>query len=323
VTPGWYSDPNGGPDLRWWDGSTWTEHTSPAVGTPVAAAAVYVAEPPPAPVLGGAPGGPPPLPGPAAGPSGGYPAPPGGPGGDSKRGLLIAGGTAAAVLLGVGGFVVLSGGDDETTSGTTTTTATADETATTHDTSGTTTTGPTGSTITPDPNSEQIASGGLTFARLDGWEDWATQDRGQITELEGTAGQFVVVQEVSPTGGQWIGNILIGSLGDSVIYNGEDALPATTHTLAEQIIGSYYVENPQAAIQNEQAVTIDGHPGYFVHYELSFLQEGLETTREKVIVVVVDTGQERPGVFWASIPYNRADLNAGMDEAYASLRVPD
>ena len=51
--------------------------------------------------------------------------------------------------------------------------------------------------------------------------------------------------------------------------------------------------------------------------------EGLETTQEKVVVVVVDTGRARPGVFWASIPYNSSELNAGMDQVYASLKVND
>src|SRR5580698_11217679 len=31
---GWYPDPYGTPDLlRWWDGSNWTRHTHPVVGT--------------------------------------------------------------------------------------------------------------------------------------------------------------------------------------------------------------------------------------------------------------------------------------------------
>lgn len=34
--PGWYQDPSG-PDLRWWDGSTWTEHTHGHVETESAA----------------------------------------------------------------------------------------------------------------------------------------------------------------------------------------------------------------------------------------------------------------------------------------------
>jgi hypothetical protein len=26
---GWYADPNGAPTLRWWDGTTWSEHYAP------------------------------------------------------------------------------------------------------------------------------------------------------------------------------------------------------------------------------------------------------------------------------------------------------
>ncbi|GAA1447673.1 DUF2510 domain-containing protein [Leifsonia poae] len=29
VPAGWYADPNGGPQLRWWDGAQWTEHYAP------------------------------------------------------------------------------------------------------------------------------------------------------------------------------------------------------------------------------------------------------------------------------------------------------
>jgi hypothetical protein len=31
VEPGWYPDPAGSPDLRFWDGTTWTSHTAAAV----------------------------------------------------------------------------------------------------------------------------------------------------------------------------------------------------------------------------------------------------------------------------------------------------
>lgn len=29
LAPGWYNDPSGTPGLRYYDGSTWTEHTAP------------------------------------------------------------------------------------------------------------------------------------------------------------------------------------------------------------------------------------------------------------------------------------------------------
>ena len=39
--------------------------------------------------------------------------------------------------------------------------------------------------------------------------------------------------------------------------------------------------------------------------------------------MLVDTGRPRPSEFWASIPYNRIDLNEGMDEVYRTLQVND
>ncbi len=31
ITPGWYQDPGEAGLLRWWDGTAWTQHTSPNV----------------------------------------------------------------------------------------------------------------------------------------------------------------------------------------------------------------------------------------------------------------------------------------------------
>ena len=35
VSPGWFPDPNGGPDLRYWDGQRWTASTQPREANPV------------------------------------------------------------------------------------------------------------------------------------------------------------------------------------------------------------------------------------------------------------------------------------------------
>jgi hypothetical protein len=37
VSPGWFPDPNGGPDLRYWDGQRWTASTQPREANPVEA----------------------------------------------------------------------------------------------------------------------------------------------------------------------------------------------------------------------------------------------------------------------------------------------
>jgi hypothetical protein len=349
VNPGWYADPHGGPDLRWWDGSSWTEHTSPPVGA-------APSDPTPAPVAQAAPPTDPwpaPVGAPAGGPSGdrwaapaaapqqwGAPAPlappgsPGGPGpggfgsgggfpppqqagGGSNRTLLVVLGIGVALLLVIGGVVLFSGGDDDTSTGTSTTTTATEDTTTTTGTDDTTTTA-------PDAASEVVTSGAVSFTRLpEPWGDWVSAGRGEIYELANTAGQFVVVQENAPSGGQWIGNLLIGDLGPSITYSGTADLPTAAQLLTDELVASYYVEGAAATTILTTPVEIDGHPAHFIHTELSFAQAGLDTTNEKVVVVLVDTGASRPSVFWASIPNNRVDLNDGMDQVYRSLVVND
>jgi hypothetical protein len=122
--PNWYPDPRGEAELRYWDGSQWTEHThsgqpaaAPAAPPPAAAPPPQAAPPsgppaagtPTAAGYGPAPGGPAPGPAPAApGPAG--PGPSGG--GGSKLPLII-GAVLAVVVVGVILALVLGGGGDD------------------------------------------------------------------------------------------------------------------------------------------------------------------------------------------------------------------
>jgi hypothetical protein len=117
----WYPDPRGEAELRYWDGSQWTEHTHS--GQPQAAPA----SPPPAqapPPQAPAPAGPPAAGTPTA--AGGYQpayqqggatapggaAPGGSKGGGSKLPLIIGGALAAVALVVVLVLVLAGGGDD-------------------------------------------------------------------------------------------------------------------------------------------------------------------------------------------------------------------
>jgi hypothetical protein len=126
--PNWYPDPKGEAELRYWDGSQWTEHThssqtaaQPAPAAPPPSAAPPPQSAPPAasdatapgtqpayqqPAYGGpAPSGPVQS-GPAAGSSGG---------GLGKKLPLIIGAVLAVVAIGVIAAVLLGGGDDKPT----------------------------------------------------------------------------------------------------------------------------------------------------------------------------------------------------------------
>ena len=113
--PNWYPDPRGEAELRYWDGSQWTEHTHS--GQPQAAPA----SPPPAqapPPQAPAPSGPPAAGTPTA--AGGYQpsyqqaggAPGGGSKGGSKLPLIIGGALAAVAVVVVLVLVLAGGGDD-------------------------------------------------------------------------------------------------------------------------------------------------------------------------------------------------------------------
>lgn len=116
----WYPDPKGEAELRYWDGSQWTEHThsaqtaaQPAPAAPPPSAAPAPQAPAPAASQGTAPGQQPgyqqqpayTAPAQTAAPSGG---------GGSKLPLII-GAVVAVVAIGVVLFLVLGGGDDEPT----------------------------------------------------------------------------------------------------------------------------------------------------------------------------------------------------------------
>ncbi|HEX8051731.1 MAG TPA: DUF2510 domain-containing protein [Thermoleophilaceae bacterium] len=116
--PNWYPDPRGEAELRYWDGSQWTEHTHSGQ------AAAAPASPPPAqapPPQAPAPAGPPAAGTPTA--AGGYHQPAyqqgaaapagGGSTGGSKLPLIIGGALAAVALVVVLVLVLAGGGGDD------------------------------------------------------------------------------------------------------------------------------------------------------------------------------------------------------------------
>jgi hypothetical protein len=115
----WYPDPAGRYRLRYWDGSTWTDHVAtgdgqardPLDATPLPPPAAVDPTPPPPPVAA-----PPPAPfppGPSTAPPAGPPPPPPGP----SRRLLFAIGAAVVIVAGVIiAALALRGGGGTTTS---------------------------------------------------------------------------------------------------------------------------------------------------------------------------------------------------------------
>ncbi len=122
ASPSWHPDPFHRHELRWWDGTAWTDHV---MDEGIAATDPVQAQAPMAPV---APSGmsplPPPHPGiPAPMPTMPLPVQPPPTGVPKKRTGLLVGGVAAVAALGIGAFVVLGGDDDSNQADTTSTVA--------------------------------------------------------------------------------------------------------------------------------------------------------------------------------------------------------
>jgi uncharacterized protein DUF2510 len=120
--PNWYPDPRGEAELRYWDGSQWTEHTHSAAAAPPAAPPPAQAPPPQAPPpqapppqapppQAAPPSAPPPQAAAPAGPSYGS-APPAPAGGGGNRTLLIVGAVVVGLLVVGGAVALLAGGGD-------------------------------------------------------------------------------------------------------------------------------------------------------------------------------------------------------------------
>jgi hypothetical protein len=233
------------------------------------------------------------------------------------RWLLGIGGAALALLLIFAtGILLLRGGDEPRGSS-----SSASDPRTTAPEPERTTSAPT-PRQPADPRRVADAASGLSYERLPDWLPW----RGEpVFAGVGTAGQYVVTQAQSPSGGQYIAHVFLGLVDQEIPYTGPDDLQSATEALAravEQTPGAYPPHTVKPV--SSKGFTVDGRPGWRVQIDLAFTDaEGYTATGERVDVALVDLGDLRLGGVVASIPNNRNDLLPGVDRAYQTLRIDE
>ncbi|MEU7001191.1 DUF2510 domain-containing protein [Nonomuraea sp. NPDC046570] len=323
---GWYPDPYGSPQLRWWDGNQWTDATHPLEqpqGGPPPQTSGPQAGGPQAP--GWQPqqqpqphqqGGPPPW----GGQTAQMPMPNFGPPPAKKSGALpwVLGGVAALVVLaliaGAAVFLLNRGGDTSALPTPPIPTEAVPETE----------------EPTPEPSETPEPSDPPQQGALPQPVDGLITDPTTGLSYKVPSGAWTVPGPELNQGGSegqkwssavqapshenykgeddWVGNVYTGLLSPMYPYTGVAGQRTTAATVFIDFARFYAIPHKRKIIQ-DKAIKIGSRDAWLLEYELDFTAEseknGYKWKKEHGAVVVMDRGQnETPALVYISVPDN-------------------
>jgi hypothetical protein len=287
--PGWYPDPDGAPGMvRWWNGLSWSDVTTPAgPGVPVQHAPVLA---PPS----------------VAGTSGPEAVPPPVPAGSGGRGTIgwVVGLTVLVlvVVVAIGLLVGRSGGGDESR---------ADPAPASSV--------PPGPTFAPGTVRIIDEAAGISYPYLgDGWYEW---NLAPPVETTTTAGQYFTTQEVTPDGTTFIAQCTSGPLADGFGWAGESTLQTTLAVVADNVRANYYPGPNDRRVMRDEARTVDGHAARLYEFQLSWDVPGYDASGERAALLLIDVGRAAPALLYISIPNTHAELYGVIDVVLEDVDV--
>lgn len=339
---GWYPDPYGEPQLRWWDGNQWTDATHAREPGPQPPQPASGPHQPPAsgpqpqqqtqpnwtatpanptlqygqPTYGqSAYGQPTPPPqqwsGPQQLPGQGYGPPP-------KQGNplpWVFGGLAALVVI----ALIVAGGIFFV--GRSTTPQAGPSPADTFEPQPPSTSEPPtsepspsqGTGALPQPVGGRITDpqAGISFQVPDNWKvpPSLNPESPAPTQQLWTAGVDAVSQENVVQGENWIGNVYTGLLNELYPYSGASGLGQTAEAVFVDFSTKYYSIEHTTKVVSSKAMKIGDRDAWALQFELDFTkvseEKGYKWKKENGAIVLMDRGSgERPAILYVSVPDN-------------------
>ncbi|UOY01301.1 DUF2510 domain-containing protein [Blastococcus sp. PRF04-17] len=290
--PGWYPDPDGAAgQVRWWNGVTWSDVTTPA-GPGVAVQASPLLAPP---VRPGA-ANPPEL---LAS----------GPGGPGRIGWVIGISLLVLVLVVGAGLLVGSAGGEGSPAATSSSSAAVPPLVP----------APGPSTFPPGTVRIIDEAAGISYPYLgEGWLEFDLFPQAEVTSI---AGQYFTTQELTPDNTIFIAQCTSGPLADGYGWGGPATLASTVATVADSVRGNYYPQPNERRVLREEERTVDGHAAYLYEFQLSWNAPGYDATGERAALLLVDVGRPAPALLYVSIPNTHAELYGVIDRVVGAVEV--
>ena len=223
-----------------------------------------------------------------------------------RRRLWLIGGLTAGTAVAIAVIVIVAnsmGGSPSTTA--------ADQTQVTTPPSPTAAASPTvtaspSASATPPASVLSDGQSGLSYTQL-GTPWQAGCPSGLSSAFPWTAGESAIAGQINSGQSTWYAEACSGPLPAQYNYSGVPDLQNTATNVASTLGNAYYtaLDHTSAPVLS-QPVTISGHPGWEIEYQLTYTNataQGATWTSEEGAVVVADTGAgNTPVVFFASVP---------------------
>lgn len=143
----------------------------------------------------------------------------------------------------------------------------------------------------------------------------------EVAETTSTAGEYIVTQEVVPSGGQFIAQVTSGPVQAVFGYQGASSFASTINEVQQSVRSRYYPLPNTVETLRDEPITIDGASAYLLEFDLSWDVAGYDSTGERAALILIETGRSAPALMYISIPNTHAELYGVVDRIIAEIDV--